>query len=447
MEYLIKDVYIVNEGSIIHGSVLIENEFIKEIIPASQDFIISPHTQIINGEGKYLLPGIIDCHVHFREPGLTNKANIVSESKAAIIGGVTSYMEMPNTLPNATSNLILEEKYKIASENSLANYSFYIGANNNNIKEIEKIDRTKICGVKVFLGASTGNMLVNGEQVLNELFSINDIIIAAHCEDEDIINSNIQFYKNKYGEDVPSSIHPLIRNAEACYQASSKAIERANKYNTRLHLTHLSTKKELALLDNNIPIEQKKITAEACVHHLWFNDTYYSSLGNLIKCNPAIKTENDRKALIEALTTKHIDIVSTDHAPHTIEEKQQKYFQSPSGIPLVQHSLNIMLELSQTNNFTIEAIVEKMCHNPAIIFSIQKRGFVRKGYYADIILVDTKTNYTVNKNNIMYKCAWSPLEGVSFSSIVTHSFVNGNLVLENGNLNTSIKGNRLIFDR
>lgn len=447
MKYLIKNVHIVNEGTITHGSVFIENEFIKEIIPISTEFTIPLNTQVIDGEGKYLLPGIIDCHVHFREPGLTHKADISSESKAAIAGGVTSYMEMPNTIPNATSNTILEEKYQIGAEKSLANYSFYLGANNSNIKEIEKIDNKKVCGIKVFLGASTGNMLVNEENALNELFSIKDIIIAAHCEDEEIINTNIQYYKNLYKDNASANIHPLIRSAEACYKATSEAINRANKYNTRLHLTHLTTEKEMSLLDNRTPLKQKKITSEACVHHLWFNDTYYSTLGNLIKCNPAIKTDADRKALFEALATKYIDIVATDHAPHTFEEKQQNYFQSPSGIPMVQHSLNMMLELSQKNKFPIESIVEKMCHNPAIIFSIQKRGFIRIGFYADIILVDSKSNYTANKNNIFYKCAWSPLEGVTFSSVVTHTFVNGNLIFENGNFSTENKGMRLIFER
>ncbi len=445
-KYLIKNAGIVNESKIAKGNVLIENGIISKItfnnsIPENKD------TTVINAEGRYLLPGIIDTHVHFREPGLTAKADIYSESKAAVAGGVTSFFDMPNTVPNATTGKLLEEKVKIAEKKSFADFSFFIGAANDNIDELLKADKRKVCGIKVFMGSSTGNMLVDKEDSLKEIFSISGIPVACHCEDEEIIRTNTKYYKDKYGANIPVVCHPLIRNEEACYKAAAKAVDMAGKYNTRLHLLHVSTAKEIQLLENSLPLEQKKITSEVCVHHLWFSDNDYKRLGTKIKCNPAIKTGKDRQSLLEALLNDRIDIVSTDHAPHTVQEKHNCYFDAPSGIPLVQHSLVAMLELYHKKIISLEKIVEKMCHAPAICYKVEKKGFIKEGFHADLVIADLNTEWEVNKSNILYKCLWSPFEEDIFHSKVTHTFVNGNLVFENGKFDESVKGRQIIFNR
>ncbi len=440
---------IVNEGKTFIGDVLIENGLIHHVSSADcggLSCMMRSTDKSINAKGKYLLPGVIDDHVHFREPGLTDKADIHSESRAAVAGGVTSIMEMPNTNPKVLTQKLLEEKFKIASQKSLANYSFYIGASNDNIEEIFKSDPTEVCGVKLFLGASTGNMLVDDTKVLNKLFAESPLLIAAHCEDEEIIRNNTEKFKEKYGEDIPFSAHPEIRNEEACYKSSALAIKLAKKHNSRLHLTHLSTAKELELIDNTIPLKDKKITAEVCVHHLIFNETDYERLGSLIKWNPAIKTSNDQNALIEGLINNKLDVVATDHAPHKLEEKQNPYLKAPSGGPMIQHSLPIMLNLYHDGIIKLETIVAKMCHAPAICFNIEKRGFIREDYWADLVLVDMDSPWEVNKKNVLYKCKWSPVEGEDMKSKVTHTFVNGHLVYENGRFNERLKGKRLKFE-
>ncbi len=443
---LIRNVTIVNEGNQFLGSVLIEEGKIIKILKTDElpEFKVQ---KIIDGKGKYLLPGIIDDHVHFREPGLTNKAEIYTESKAAVAGGITSFMEMPNTIPQATTQELLEEKYKIASEKSLANFSFYIGATNDNIEEIKKIDPEKICGVKVFIGSSTGNMIVDDEKALSRIFSESPLLIATHCEDEETILKNTIKYKKEFGEDLPIKYHPLIRSGEACYKSSVLAVELAKKYNSRLHILHLSTAKELELLDNTKPSIKKRITAEVCVHHLWFSDVDYDKYGTKIKWNPAIKTIKDREALINGLKNNKIDVIATDHAPHTIEEKSNTYFKAPSGGPLVQHSLVAILELYHQDKLSLIDIVYKMCHTPADIFQVKDRGYIREGYWADLVLVDLNSTWTVNKNNTLYKCKWSPFENQTFKSKVTHTIVNGNLVYDSGIFNESIKGKRLLFER
>jgi dihydroorotase len=444
---LIKDAIIVNEGVEFPGSVLIEGNFISAIFKKNipDDLLIS--TMIIDAKGKYLIPGIIDDQVHFREPGLTHKADIYSESKAAIAGGVTSFMDMPNTIPQTTTQALLEEKYKIASEKSLANYSFYIGATNQNIDDLLRTDTNSVCGIKVFMGSSTGNMLVDNIETLNEIFKRSPILIAVHCEDEEIIKKNFSLYVSKYGDQIPISCHPLIRSEESCYKSSSLAIQLAKKYNSRLHLLHLSTGREMELLSNQVPLSEKRITGEVCVHHLWFDNTDYERLGTKIKWNPAIKTKNDKEKLLQALLDDTIDIIATDHAPHTLEEKNNIYTKAPSGGPLIQHSLNVMLELRKQNKISLGKIVQKMCHAPADLFKIQKRGYLREGYFADIALLDLEQQWIVNKDNILYKCRWSPFEGNTFTGKVTHTFVNGNLVHESGKFKESVKGMRLMFER
>lgn len=443
---LIRNVIIVNAGNQFQGNVLIEEGKIKKIF-TTDEYPELKVQKIIDGKGKYLLPGIIDDHVHFREPGLTHKAEIYTESKAAVAGGITSFMEMPNTIPQATTQELLEEKYKTASAKSLANYSFYIGATNDNIEEIKKIDPEKVCGVKVFIGSSTGNMIVDNEKSLSRIFSESPVLIATHCEDDEIIKKNTIKYKKEFGEDLPLKYHPLIRSEEACYKSSALAIELAKKYNSRLHILHLSTGKELELFDNMMPSKDKRITAEVCVHHLWFSDADYDKYGTKIKWNPAIKTTKDRKALINGLKNNRIDVVATDHAPHTIDEKNNTYFKAPSGGPLIQHSLVAMLELYHQNKLSLNDIVNKMCHTPADIFQIKKRGYIREGYWADLVLVDLNSPWTVNKDNILYKCKWSPFENQTFKSKVTHTIVNGNLVYDNGIFDESVKGKRLLFER
>ena len=441
---LIKNATIINEGQKISGSVLIENDLIKQVITDNQ---LPEADQEINAEGLLLLPGAIDDQVHFREPGLTHKANIESESRAAVAGGITSFMEMPNTKPQATTHEILEEKYKVAAGTSPANYSFYLGATNDNIDEILKTDPKKICGVKVFMGSSTGNMLVDNEDILGRIFAECPTIITTHCEDEGTIQENTTIYKNKFGEDMPFKYHPVIRSAEACYKSSKKASELARKHGARLHILHLSSADELDLLDTDMPLTDKKITGEVCVHHLWFTDDDYDQYGSRIKWNPAVKSEHDRDALRIGLANNKLDVVATDHAPHTIEEKNNKYFSAPSGGPLVQHALVSMLEMVQQGIFSYELVVEKMCHNPAILFEIEKRGFIREGYKADLVLVDPKASWEVKPENILYKCGWSPFEGTTFSHKVMHTLVNGQLAYTNGKVDTDVKGERLSFDR
>lgn len=441
---LIKNAQIVNENNVFKGDLLIENNIIKEI---STTISVSENTKIIDAKGSFLLPGFIDDQVHFREPGLTHKANIASESKAAIAGGITSFIEMPNTIPQATTQQLLEDKFKIASKTSYANYSFMFGGTNDNLEELLKTNPKNVAGIKLFLGSSTGNMLVDNEVVLEKIFSSTKMLISVHCEDEATIKKNTEHYKAIYGDDIPLKFHPIIRSVEACYLSSSRAIELAKKTGARLHIFHLSTEKETHLFRNDIPLEEKQITAEVCVHHLWFSDEDYDEKGTLIKWNPAVKTAKDRAGLWKALLDDRIDVIATDHAPHTIEEKNNVYTKAPSGGPLVQHALNAILEKVKDGTIPIEKAVEKMSHNPAKIFKIEKRGFIKEGFYADLVLVNSNLSNMVSKENILYKCGWSPFEGTTFSSTITHTFVNGNLMYENGNFNEEIKGERLIFNR
>lgn len=443
-KYLIKNVQIVNEGAITVSDILLKDGFIEKI----DSIISSSNATEINGEGKYLLPGLIDDQVHFREPGLTHKATIASEAKAAVAGGTTSYMEMPNTIPNAVTQELLEEKYQIASKNSLGNYSFYMGTGNDNSDEVLRTNekRKNICGVKIFMGSSTGNMLVNNPMTLDKIFRESELLIATHCEDERIIRQNLEKIKTQKNE-LTVADHPIIRNEEACFESSLLAIQIAKKYNTRLHILHISTEKELQLFSNLMPLSEKRITAEVCVHHLHFTSSDYEKLDNKIKCNPAIKAAHNKEALWKALLDNRLDVIASDHAPHNIEEKNQPYINSPAGLPLVQHSLQLMLQYYQQGRISLEKIVEKTSHAVADCFQIKNRGYIREGYFADLVLVDFNKKTTVSKQNILYKCGWSPLEGVEFSSAITHSFVSGNLVFENGIFNESIKGQRLIFDR
>lgn len=443
--YLIKNAKIVNEGQIFEGDVLVENDIIKEIAEK-----ISPKSSeciIVDAEGNYLIPGVIDDQVHFREPGLTHKGNIASESRAAVAGGITSFIEQPNTVPNAVTQELLEQKYQIAAETSYANYSFMMGGTNDNLEEVLKTNPRNVAGIKLFLGSSTGNMLVDNQDVLEKIFSSTKMLIAVHCEDEGTIKANLEHYKAEYGDEIPMKFHPLIRSAEACYISSSKAIELAKKTGARLHVFHLSTAKEMSLFTNKIPLEEKQITAEACVHHLWFTDKDYETKGSLIKWNPAVKTEADKEALWEALLDDRIDVIATDHAPHTLEEKMNPYTSCPSGGPLVQHALVAMFEKHVKGRISVEKIVEKMCHNPAKIFKIEKRGFIKEGYYADLVIVNSHLPWVVKKENILYKCGWSPFEGVNFKSRVTHTFINGKLVYTNGKVKEIKAGQRLLFER
>ncbi|MCX3266779.1 dihydroorotase [Pedobacter agri] len=441
--YLIKAAKIVNEGQKIVADVLIKDGFIEKI---GQNLSAAGATEI-NAEGQYLLPGMIDDQVHFREPGLTHKADIFTESMAAVAGGITSFMEMPNTVPNTLTQELLADKYAIAAETSLANYSFYMGASNDNIEEVLKTDARNVCGIKVFMGSSTGNMLVDNEKTLENIFSKAPILVATHCEDEATIRHNLAEFKAKYGDDLTIEMHPLIRSAEACYKSSSLAVELAKAYKTRLHILHISTAKEIALFDNSIPLKDKKITAEACVHHLWFNDKDYATKGNFIKWNPAVKTEEDQNGILAGVLNDNIDVIATDHAPHTLEEKNQPYAQAPSGGPLVQHALPALLEMHLQGKISLEKIVEKTAHNLAICFDIEKRGFIREGYWADLVLVDVKDSWKVTKLNNFYKCGWSPFDGDTFQASVTHTFVSGNLAYQKGRFTTDQIGKRLTFAR
>jgi len=440
---LIKNAQLVNEGRIYKADVLIENKTIKQI---ASKITIDADT-IIDAEGLHLIPGVIDDQVHFREPGLTHKANIYTESKAAIAGGITSFMEMPNTNPQALTQELLEDKYKIAAETSIANYSFFMGASNDNLEEVLKTDPKTVAAIKIFMGSSTGNMLVDNKSVLEEIFEKSPMLIAVHCEDEKIIQENIKKAKDQFGEEVPISEHPNIRSAEACYKSSSMAVELAKKHNTRLHVFHLSTEKEIALFDNSIPLKDKKITAEVCIHHLWFDESKYAEKGTLIKWNPAVKKESDKNALFQALLDDKLDVIATDHAPHTLEEKSNTYFNAPSGGPLVQHALPAMLAFVNQGKISIEKVVEKMCHNPAICFQVKNRGFIREGYFADLVLVDLDNPWEVAKDNILYKCGWSPFEGETFNAQITHTFVNGHIAYEYGRFDEASRGMRLTFDR
>jgi len=441
--YLIKNATIVNEGASFLSDILIENGIIKKI----SDSIALDSIPVIDAEGKYLIPGLIDDQVHFREPGLTHKATIDTESKAAVAGGVTTFIEMPNTVPQATTQKLLQDKFDIAEKTSFVNYSFMFGGTNDNLEELLQTDPKTVAGIKLFLGSSTGNMLVDNLDVLEKIFSSTQLIISVHCEDEATIKKNTAHYKALYGENIPIELHPVIRSEEACYLSSSKAIALAKKTGARLHVFHLSTAKETALFRNDIPLEEKQITAEVCVHHLWFSDEDYKEKGTHIKWNPAVKTAKDRQGLWDALLDDRIDIIASDHAPHTLEEKSNSYLNAPSGGPLVQHTLLALLEKVKEQIFTIEKLVEKACHNPAKIFQIEKRGFIREGYFADLVLVDMKAAQTVSKENILYKCGWSPFEGITFSSSVTHTFVNGVLIYNQGVFNTSTKGKRITFNR
>lgn len=441
--YLIKAVKVVNEGEIFQSDVLLDNGRIEKIAESINPK--APFTEI-NASGLFLFPGAIDDQVHFREPGLTHKAEIQTEARAAVAGGVTSYMEMPNTQPSTLTQQLLEEKYQRAAQVSLANYSFFMGTANDNYDEVMRTDLHNVCGLKIFMGSSTGNMLVDDEYTLVKLFANFPGLIATHCEDEKTIKENAEQFRKEYGEDVPMQYHPLIRSEEACYLSSSRAVALAKKHGTRLHILHISTAKELSLFENKTPLAQKKITAEACIHHLWFSDKDYARQGKYIKWNPAIKTENDRDAVFNAVLNDTIDVVATDHAPHTREEKQRPYFQAPSGGPLVQHSLVAMLEFYHQKKITLEKIAEKMSHAPATLFRIKERGFVREGYHADVVLVDLNDPWEVTRENLLYKCGWSPFDGNIFHARVTHTFVNGHLAYERGRLDESTKGQRLAFN-
>lgn len=440
---LIRNGKIINEGTQQDLDIYIEAGKIQQIAPR-----IDKNADIeIDASGQWVIPGIIDDQVHFREPGFPDKANIYSESRAAVAGGVTSFMEMPNTKPNAVTQALLADKYEIGRKTSLANYSFYMGATNDNIEEVLKTNPKDVCGLKIFMGASTGNMLVDETATLEHLFSQVPMLIATHCEDEATIRKNMEIYQAKYGEDIPFEAHPLIRNAEGCYISSNLAIGLAKKYDARLHILHISTKDELALFDNQIPLGDKKITSEVCVHHLFFNSDSYKEKGALIKCNPAIKSKEHQQALFPALLDNHLDIIATDHAPHTWAEKQNKYGMAPSGLPLVQHAINVMLHFHQQGKISMERVVEKMCHAPAICFKVEDRGYLREGYWADVTIIDPSKEWQVTKENIRYRCAWSPLEGQPFKGAVTHTIVSGHLAYANGQFDESKMGERLLFDR
>jgi dihydroorotase len=445
--YLIKNATIVNEGRSFVGSVLIEGEYIKAIFKADETIDFEIDCTEIDATGLLLFPGIIDDHVHFRDPGLTYKGDLFSESKAAIAGGITSFFDMPNTKPQATTIELLDKKFELAAEKSLANYSFLIGGTNDNLDELKKADRRKVGAVKIFMGSSTGNMLVDNEQTLNRVFAEIPLLIVTHCEDETIIRQNIRYYRELLGDEIPVEYHPLIRSAEACYKSTDYAIHLADKYNSRLHVAHLSTAKEMALFSSDKNLKNKRITAETCIHYLWFSDVDYARYGNRIKCNPAIKSETDRVALIEAVNTDKIDVIATDHAPHLWAEKEGSCLKATSGGPLVQHSLVAMLQLVKQGTFTLEKIVEKMCHAPAELYRIEKRGFIRLGYFADVVLVHPNRPWTVNTKNIIYKCGWSAFEGTKFDASVLMTWVNGKLIYDNGQFDSSFRGKQLLFNQ
>jgi dihydroorotase len=444
MKKLLKGATIVNEGKSFVGDILINNHRIEKI---ENSITPTENMELIDLSGKIVIPGCIDDQVHFREPGLTHKGTILSESRAAVAGGITSFMEMPNTVPNALTQELLEDKYTIAQHHSPANYSFFMGASNDNLDEVLRTNEKNVCGVKIFMGSSTGNMLVDNETTLNNLFSQVPMLIATHCEDEATIRRNTEIYKEKYGENIPITAHSLIRSEEACFLSSSMAIQLAKKHNTRLHILHISTAKEVGLFDNITPLAQKRITAEACVHHLWFSDKDYEAKGNFIKWNPAVKTEQDRDGIWKGVLDNHIDIIATDHAPHTLDEKSKPYNQAPSGGPLVQHALLAILEKVKQGVLTIEKAVEKMAHAPTECFQLAERGYIREGYYADLVIIDPNQSLEVSKSNILYACGWSPFEGTIFSNKIAGTFVNGNLVWDGEQICSDEKGMRLLFNR
>jgi dihydroorotase len=439
---LLKSGKIVNEGSINELDILIINGRIEKIGKSISD---SFSIEVIDLGGKYVLPGCIDDQVHFREPGLTHKATIATESRAAVAGGITSFMEMPNTVPSAVTLEKLEEKYGIASQSSIANYSFYLGTTNSNIEEIKRVNPEIICGIKIFMGSSTGDMLVDNPQALEDIFQFSPAIITTHCEDDPMIKQNFQKYLKEFGEDLPAKFHPLIRSEEACFKSSSYAVSLAKKYNSRLHILHISTAKELELFRNDIPLTEKRITAEACIHHLWFTDKDYDSKGNFIKWNPSVKKESDREAIWNALNNNIIDVIATDHAPHTLEEKSASYAKAPSGGPLVQHALVAMLEQMKAGRITLEKIVEKMAHHPATLFRIKDRGFIREGYFADLVVIN-ELPHSVTRDSLLYKCGWSPFEGQTFNYGIDTTFVNGNIVYQNGQIKEGSLGQRMHFN-
>jgi dihydroorotase len=452
--YYIFNARLVNEGEVFDGGLVIRDGIIRKVLrkgesPSEQDIKGLP---IFDAQGRYIIPGVIDDQVHFREPGLTHKGEIWTESRAAIAGGVTSFMDMPNTVPQTLTQELLEEKYRLGAEKSLANYSFYMGASNDNLPEILKTDPGSVCGLKVFMGASTGNMLVDDPKTLEGIFREVDFLVAVHCEDEPTIRANVEYFRELYGEDVPVAFHAEIRSEEACYRSTALAVQLAQKYDTRLHVLHLSSAHEMSLFDNSKPLADKHITSEVCVHHLWFTDVDYTTLGNRIKWNPAIKSAHDRESLWQALLDDRLDIIATDHAPHTLEEKARKYFQAPSGGPLVQHSLVAMLDFFHQGRISLERVVHKMCHAPAICFKVDRRGFIREGFWADLAVIDLQDPWRVAPSNILYKCGWSPFEDHVFNSKITHTFVNGNLVYEetpqilNSQFNEDTRGMRLMFN-
>lgn len=442
MQTIIHNATIINEGRKFVSDIFLRDGIIERIDPSIS---VKHKTDEIAGDGLHLMPGAIDDQVHFREPGLTHKATIATESAAALAGGITSFMEMPNTVPNTLTQKLLEEKYQLAEKQSWANYSFFMGAGNNNMEELLKTNPENVCGVKVFMGSSTGNMLVDNPVTLEQIFSKIPLLIATHCEDEQTIRHNLEKYKAEFGAHLQAKHHPLIRSEEACYLSSSHAVNLAKKHNTRLHILHISTAKETELFDNSKPLAEKRITAEACIHHLWFTDEDYSAKGNFIKWNPAIKTKNDRDTILNAVLNNKIDVIATDHAPHTLEEKQKPYIEAPSGGPLVQHALPAMLELYHQGKISLEQIAEKMCHAPAVCFRIKNRGYIREGYAADVVLFNLHSPWKVEKNNLLYKCGWSPFEGTTFSSQILHTFINGIHVYNNGKLQHQGKGQRLNF--
>jgi dihydroorotase len=441
--YLIKNARLVNEGRIFQSDVLLADGFIRQI----GENLSGPADEVIDAAGKYLLPGVIDDQVHFREPGLTHKATIASEARAAVAGGVTSFMEMPNTVPNTVTQQLLADKYAIAAQSSLANYSFFMGATNDNLAEVLQSNPQEVCGIKIFMGSSTGNMLVDNQATLEKIFQQAPMLVAVHCEDEETIRRNQQAYDAQYGDEIPMRCHPEIRSVEACYKSSSMAVALAQKHNTRLHILHISTEEELALFRNDIPLAQKRITAEVCVHHLYFDKSDYDTLGSQIKCNPAIKEKRHRQALLPALLADKLDIIATDHAPHAWEEKQNTYKKAPSGLPLVQHALAVMLEFSREGHIPLEKVVEKMSHAPAVCFQLDRRGFLREGYWADLVLVDLNQSQQVQPENLHYQCGWSPFTGKTFHSLLTHTFVSGHLAYANGRFDETKKGERLRFNR
>ena len=445
--YFLKNALVINEGKSEFLHILIQDQYISQVLSVTESISLPENCQVLDLKGKWILPGVIDDQVHFRDPGLTKKANMESESRAAVAGGVTSFMDMPNTIPNVLTQEILEDKYKMAAGKSLANYSFYMGVSNNNAEEVLKTNPKTVCGIKIFLGASTGNMLVDNKETLEKLFAEAPMLIAVHCEDEPTIQANMEAAREKYQDDIPMEAHPDIRSHEACYKSSSFAVELARKYGTRLHVLHLSTAEETALFSNELPLEQKKITAEVCVHHLWFDRSDYAKKGSLIKWNPAVKDRKDADGLLAALLDDKLDVIATDHAPHQLVEKENSYLKAPSGAPMVQHSLVAMLEMAQMGKITKEKVVEKMCHAPAKLYQIEKRGFIRPGYFADLVVVDPHSSWSVSKENILYKCGWSPMEGQTFSTQVEQTFVSGHLAFDKTRFDESKKGMRLQFNR